>query len=598
MSTQTPTRPFLEELKRRKVVRVAVLYVLGAVATVSAADAVFPNLGLPSGSVPLVAGLAVVGLPLALALGWAYQVTPEGLERQRDLDRPEGGGSGRAGTATRAAAGRPVPAVPAAHASDGRRSVAVLPFSNLSVDPQHAYFADGMTEDVLAHLGKVKALHVTSRTSVMRYRETTKPVREIAAELGVGAVLEGSIRATADRVRVVAQLIDARTDTHLWADTYDRELQDIFAVQSEVAECVARALEAELTGEEVAEIREPPTDDVAAYTLYLEGMAAWVGGLSEDYERALPLLEGALRIDPDFARAHAGLAMLLTLYPYFTPRLPPGWHRRLKTAVTRALELDPSSAHGWLARGFYLATCEHDWLGAEKALARASELEPEDPNVLTLRAWHAYRLGRFEESEAWLDRPGARAELSMVGGVCRVSMETCRAGYGEMSFDVPLRRIDALIEAEPGYAQLHFYRADTLNLAGRPEEALAAVDTCLRRAPEMPLAHGLRGVVLAMLGRVEEAMQEEEWFRSSMDAESADRFAWGLIPLTMGDVDRALGLMEEGARSRTSISLPWLRLRPGLGELWGHPRFLAIMDAIWPGEQKQVLGEYGWQPPR
>ncbi|MEJ2678972.1 MAG: hypothetical protein P8174_07860, partial [Gemmatimonadota bacterium] len=187
MSTQTPTRPFLEELKRRKVVRVAVLYVLGAVATVSAADAFFPNLGLPSWSVPLVAGLAVVGLPLALALGWAYQVTPEGLERQRDLDRPEGGGSGRtasrAGAATRAAADRPVPAVPAALASDGRRSVAVLPFSNLSVDPQHAYFADGMTEDVLAHLGKVKALHVTSRTSVMQYRETKKPVREIAAEL-------------------------------------------------------------------------------------------------------------------------------------------------------------------------------------------------------------------------------------------------------------------------------------------------------------------------------------------------------------------------------------------------------------------------------
>ena len=194
---------------------------------------------------------------------------------------------------------------PSASAPD-RKSVAVLPFQNLSPDPENAFFADGMTEDILTQLAKIRDLKVISRSSVMRYKGTQKPIQTIAAELGVATVLEGSVRRAGNRVRIVGQLIDARTDEHLWAETYDRELKDVFAIQSEVAQRIAAALKATLSPAEKKRIEQSPTQNLAAYDLYLKGRELYNRYRKADNEAAIELFQKALELDPAFALGYAG----------------------------------------------------------------------------------------------------------------------------------------------------------------------------------------------------------------------------------------------------------------------------------------------------
>lgn len=472
-------------------------------------------------------------------------------------------------------------------------TLAVLPFRDLTPGSASAPLADGMTEDILARLAKVKRLQVTSGTSVLRYRETRKPVREIAAELGVTAVLEGSVRTAADRVRVVAQLIDARTDSHLWSETYDREMGEIFDLQSDVAESVARALEAELSGDELTEMRRPPTQDLVAYSLFREGMAAVQAQTPEEYNRALGLLEAAVRLDPEYAHAHAGLALTLTLYPWTAAHLPDRYHERLEGAVTRALELDPESGHAWLARSFYLSVVERDWLGAESALHRAGELEPDDLNVGWFHAFHALRLGRFQEASRHLDRIELRDQASVSTETLRAAIEMYLTGFGELDVEQPLSRLDALLTRAPDLGVAHVYRATALTWADRPDEALASIEDALRTIHDASVAHGVRGSILARLGRREEALAEDTWFSQ---ARSPDPTTRAFIHFGLGDLDQGFAFLEVAADQGTSCMLPYVRVNPSLQPLWGHPRFQALMETVWPGAHKQVLGEYGWRP--
>ncbi|MEJ2185263.1 MAG: tetratricopeptide repeat protein [Gemmatimonadota bacterium] len=595
-------RSLFQELKRRRVFRATAAYVVVAFGLVEVANNTFPALELPPWTLKFVVVLAVLGLPVTIALSWAFDVRLAGVGRKPSTGDPATPDDDPASSAQANAVALREPPRPA-HAADpglaGRladqSSVAVLPFTDLSADPEHGLFSDGVTEDVLAHLGKVKALRVTSRTSVLRYRETTKPVREIAAELGVRTVLEGSVRVVGDRVRIVAQLIDANSDTHLWAETYDRELHDIFAVQSDVAEAVARALEANLSGRELEQIHQQPTDDLQAYTLFLKGMAAFDSGLPDDYTRGRASLEAALRVDPDFARAHAGLALLLAATPSLTNRLPEDYHERLGTAASRALELDPLSGHAWLARHAWLWSARRDWLGAEEALQRARDLEPDDPYILLLGANYYWMLGRPNEAAGALDRLGSSGLQPAYMEVLRAEIDAVRADAGVIDSAAPLRRLDALVAREPAYGIGHLHRGLVLFATDRLPEALEAIETSLRLLPDVPLARGVRGSVLAHLGRVEEARAAEAWFDDEVGGASADPFCRALIPFALGEHDRAFDLVHQAVEGRTSFLLPFIRTMAVSRRFWDDPRFVAVMDAIWPGEQKRVFGPYGWQ---
>src|ERR1700675_3717333 len=250
---------FFAELKRRNVYKVAVAYAVVSWLLIQIATQVFPFFEVPTWAVRLVIVLLALGFPVALLLSWAFDLTPEGIKRTDDLGESQQQKVAGSSKSTRATQIAPPP----------EKSIAVLPFDNFSDNTQNAYFADGIQDDILSSLAKVADLKVTSRTSVRQYKTGTRNLREIGEALGVAYILEGSVRRESNRVRINAQLIDARTDQHVWNDTYDREITDLFELQSELARRITFALRANLSPREQASLQIHPTADMAAYELFL-----------------------------------------------------------------------------------------------------------------------------------------------------------------------------------------------------------------------------------------------------------------------------------------------------------------------------------------
>jgi TolB-like protein len=461
MRKRSHLREFGSELKRRKVFRVAAVYAATAFVIAQAADIFFPGLGLPEWSLPFVLALLLLGFPLAVALAWIFDLTPGGVVR---TDAPSSADPvsetapgpvpaqartrGRLSPERIAAVGGMVVLALAGGAFilfDGSgddaedveldRSIAVLPFANLSAEQENAFFASGIHEEILTQLSKIGDLRVISRTSVLQFEPGQRNLREIAGELGVAAVVEGSVQRDGDRVRISAQLIDARSDRHLWGDRYDRDLTDIFAIQSEVALEIAHALRANLTAGEEARIARRPTENLAAYDLYLRGQQL-VAQDREQNETAVELFRQAIRLDPDFALAHAGLASAFMQrvqtygFPHewadsgvvaarrsieLDPELAPGYSAlasnlsqlgRLgesQVAARRSVELDPNRSSGLIGISINAAL-----LGridkAMDAARRARLVEPTSPYPPAHLAWHHWSFGQDDEAEQWLRR--------------------------------------------------------------------------------------------------------------------------------------------------------------------------------------------------
>src|SRR5438067_2029565 len=304
---------FFEEIKRRKVYRVAAGYVVVAGGLIQLASAVFPAWELPNWALRLVIILLLLGFPISLILAWAFDVTPEGIRatpsapaaprRRRNIVALVA-----VGLIVSAAAGFFL--LPRVSARKIDKSIAVLPFENYSDDKENAYFADGIQDDILTNLSKIGDLKVISRTSVMSYRGKASNVREIGKALGVATVLEGSVRRIGNRVRVNVQLINASNDEHLWAEDYDRDLTDVFAIQTDLAQQIVRELQAKLSPMDKAQIEKKPTQNPDAYLAFVRGHDLFTrpDKLRTDTEEAEQQFERATRLDPKFAGAFAALA--------------------------------------------------------------------------------------------------------------------------------------------------------------------------------------------------------------------------------------------------------------------------------------------------
>jgi len=378
---------FLAKLKRRGVFRAAALYGTVAFVAIEGADLVFPRLAFPEWSVTLVVWVALFGFPVALVLAWMYERTPGGLKttdpantveldaiasQPKRMRWPAGIaalvgiallGLGAWWTLTRTG--------PGARDYD---SIAVLPFTNMSGDPDNEFFSDGLAEELINALAGVEDLKVAGRTSSFALRDQSLDLRTIGDTLGVETVLEGSVRRSEDRVRISAQLIDAETGFHLWSDEYDRDITDIFLVQEELARAIVRAMLPRLGGDS-EELHRGGTSDVEAYDLYVTGRQKW-------YTRSVPLLweaveelEAAVARDPEFALGWSGLADAIDALAYRDARAQP-LVPRAKTAALRAVLLDPNLAEGWASLGVLAFEADLDWTTAELALKRAIELKP------------------------------------------------------------------------------------------------------------------------------------------------------------------------------------------------------------------------------
>ncbi len=392
---------------------------------------------------------------------------------------------------------------PSASAPD-RKSVAVLPFQNLSPDPENAFFADGMTEDILTQLSKIRDLKVISRSSVMRYKGTQKPIQTIAAELGVGAVLEGSVRRAGSRVRIVGQLIDARTDEHLWAETYDRELKDVFAIQSEVAQQIAAALRATLSPAEKKRIEQNPTRNLAAYDQYLKGRELYYRYRKADNESALGLFQKALELDPGFALAYAGLG---DAYAQRALRFgfPPSWLESSLQMSGKAITLDSDLADGYKARGLaYLAGAAYRQ--SLEANRRAVEINPSHAVAIYNLGAVLRFLGRFDEALSWERRA---IELDPKNPIFVNGTGVTYAALGDAA--EAERWLKRSLELQPELGQTHAYLIWLYLQKQREREALQEAGNAMTLLPKDPWvlnAAAIEALLAEKLPRAEQLFEQ------------------------------------------------------------------------------------------
>src|SRR5438034_5601067 len=402
---------FFAELKRRNVYKVAIAYAVVAWLLMQVATQVFPFVEIPNWAIRLVIMLIVIGFPIALIIAWAFELTPEGLKRTEvaeELPKKSARSHTWIYVVVIAGAisvglfflGRYTSSKRSGNVEAPAKSIAVLPFENLSGNPENAYFTDGIQEEILMRLAKIADLKVVSRTSTVRYKKSPGSLGEIATQLGVANVLEGSVQRTADRVHVNVQLIKAASDAHLWAEAYDRKLTDIFAVESEIAKTIADSLQAKLTGSERNAIAAQPTENTEAYQLYLRGRYLWNRRTGENLKKALAYFEQAAEKDSHYALAYAGLADSCTLIPFYSAGTPQDYLPRARAAAQKAVELDDSlaEAHASLAFVFFV-----DFENAQsvKEFERAIFL---NPNYAMAHHWYGGNLlsalGRFDQAIA------------------------------------------------------------------------------------------------------------------------------------------------------------------------------------------------------
>src|SRR5262245_33225490 len=332
--TEMSGRNFFAELKRRNVYKVAVAYAIVGWLLVQIATQVFPFLEIPNWVVRLVIALVAIGFPIALIIAWAFELTPEGIKRTEDVDLAAAAGQPRkqawivvviVGAALSIGLffiGRYTAQTPrqseAATTAIPQKSIAVLPFHNLSSDPDNAFFTEGVQDEILTRLAKVADLKVIARTSTQKFKSAPENLLDIAKQLGVMHILEGSVQKANDQVRVNVQLINAMSEAPVWAEIYDRKLTDIFAVESDIARTIADTLQAKLTGSEKHMMASQPTTDTAAYELYHKGRSLWEKRSGDNIPRAISFYEQAIARDPNYALAYAGLANAYVLLSYFT----------------------------------------------------------------------------------------------------------------------------------------------------------------------------------------------------------------------------------------------------------------------------------------
>src|SRR5947207_5546435 len=410
---------FLTELKRRKVYRVAVAYAIVAWLLIQAASILFPTFEAPPWVMKVFVTAVILGFPVALILAWAFELTPEGLRRSEEVAPRESKTRkpGSKWTAIIVAAAvlaaallafqfvrtRRSPAIePAKQTAPTAtldKSVAVLPFENLSSDKENAFFAQGIQDEIITTLSKISGLRVISRTSTARYNSAPENLPEIARQLRVSNMLEGSVQKAGDRVHINVQLIQADTDAHLWAQSYDRQLTDIFSVEAEVAKSIAGSLQAALSPQEKARVEIKPTDNADAYVLYLRGRDYQTrpDNLLQDFRSAANLYDQAIKLDPKFALAHARLSATASfVYHFYEPTET--WKQKADAEALESLRLQPNLGEAHLALGLYHYYMESDYEAALRELGLAAEALPNDGDVGLYTAAVERRRGKWTEA--------------------------------------------------------------------------------------------------------------------------------------------------------------------------------------------------------
>jgi TolB-like protein/Tfp pilus assembly protein PilF len=584
------------ELKRRNVFRVAAAYLASAWLLVEVAGTLFPIYGLVDDAIRIVVTLLAIGLPITLVLSWVYELTPEGLKLGKDIDRARP--TPRASTRrldraiivlltlalgyfafdkfvldpqqdvmiaeTAAQAGAEQALEQAQHGMWNEKSIAVLPFVNMSDDAGNEYFADGISEELLNLLTKIPELRVISRSSAFFYKGKDIKLTEVARELNVVHILEGSVRKAGNQVRITTQLIDAHSDTHLWSETYDRELDDIFAIQDEIAAAVVAQLKITLLGD-APTVKET---DPQAYALFLQGRHLHRQFSAESLEQAQELLQQALAIDPGYAAAWDGLGLVYEDQPNLGLRPFDEGYTLAREAVNKALAIDPNYALAHASLGWIAMTYENDLVAAARHFERALQLEPGNPDIIRQAADLTASLNRLDKAIALIEFALARDPVSSASHL-NLGLYYTWAGR----WDEAIASFSTALTLNPGSSTTQYLIGVALLFKGDPQAALEAMqleETSVWRMIGLPLAYhalGQAGESNAALAALIE-QHEQGW---------AYNIAY--ILAYRGEADRAFEWLAKAVEYKDA-GLSGIVTEPLFSSIHDDPRWLPFLESI------------------
>jgi len=588
---------FFAELKRRNVYKVAVAYAVVAWLTIQAASIFLPAFNAPQWAMQIVILILVVGFPIALAFSWAFEITPEGIVRESEVTVDE---SITHHTGRKIVALTIVLAVVATGllifqfvrprsrstprqseaATVSNKSIAVLPFDNLSGDPQNAYFSEGVQDEILTRLAKIAELKVISRTSTQRFKSAPNDLRQIAQQLGVANILEGSVQKANDQVRVNVQLINALTDAHLWADTYDRKLTDIFAVETEIAKTVADVLQAKLTGSEQRVIAARPTENTEAHQLYLKGRFFWNKRTGNDLKKSIDYFEQALAADPNYALGYAGVADAYVFLPGYTAGAPGDCYPKAKAAAKKALELDETLAEAHTTLALAIWYYDFDFKQANREFQRAIEL---NPNYATGHQQYGNNtlsaLGRFDDAIAEGKRAVELDPLSLV-----INADLGMNYYYARHHDEAIEQLRKTLEMDPGYYYAHVDLGQVLAAKRAFDQAISEYQKA-RALNDDPFVLGLLGHAYASSGNKSEALKILELLKEVSRQRYVSMYSFAIVYLALGDKQEALRWLEQCYQDRAGADIGWIRVDSLVDPLRGEPQFEALAEKIVPARE-------------
>lgn len=551
---------FGEELKRRKVIATAGVYLAGSYAIMQGVDAVFPYLPLsdPDRAGSLVLALLAVGFPIALVLSWAYAITPPRLRKETPL--PDAS-----------------PTTPPVNPPKPLRAnaVAVLPLENLSDDPENQYFSDGITDDIISSAAHIRGIRVLSRGSVKQFRGGDRRVREIAAQLGVRTVITGSVRRRGADVRIVAEVVDGASGDVLWSGSYDRSLKDIFDVQSDVASCVAVALQRELTAADRKNIAARGTSNADAYELYLRARHLWNQRTESSVAQALRQFESAVELDPQFALAHASLAEAYTILGMYGVMPPTEAFEAAITAAELALSIDSSLGEAVAAKACVTAVFDWNWAAAEEGFERALALAPSYP---TAHQWYAMNLlvprRRFDDALSALEKA---ADLDPASSAISVSRGV--VAFYARSYEEALGELERTRDLDPDFGMAYYFLGQCQMFMGEEARGLSSLATAVELSEASSETLAAQGHALARSGRAGEA----EAILTRLEKRATHRY---VSPVLMAQVLVGLGRHDEAIEQLTtavavrSTDLIWLDVRPHFDPIRGLDAVATILEKV------------------
>jgi serine/threonine-protein kinase len=574
---------FFSELKRRNVYKVAVAYAVVGWLVIQVSATVLPTFHAPEWVVQTLVVLVAVGFPIALVIAWAFELTPEGIKRTEDVDLAASARQPRkhawivvviVGAALSVGLffiGRYTARNSASASELSAKSIAVLPFVNMSADKNDEYLSDGVSEELIAALSKINGLQVKARTSSFAFKGKNEDIQKIGDLLHASHLLEGSVAKAGNKLRITAQLIQASDGNHEWSDTYDRDMQDIFAVRSEVAQKVAETLKVRLLGEEKRKIDKKPTENLEAYDAYLKGRYFFNRPSDQNLSKAISQFEDAVRLDPNFAAAYSGLSDAY-LWAAFNEGIITAAEgkRKARSTAEKSLQLNEASAEAHTSLANYLSWYEHDWAASEREFRRAIALNPNyafahDQFALTLALQ-----GRLAESET----EGRRAaQLDPLNPAIAIDNTLGLTAQGEFQQAKEEAKRGAELDPEFFFPQLQFGWIDIQ--AGNAKAAIPALQKAVAMESP-PFVIAWLGYAYGAAGDRNAALATIEQLKKKSVNGYVPQFNLAMIHLGLGDRDRALDLLEQ-ASAADSQWMMYLKIDRIFDSLRADPRFVVLM---------------------